>query len=58
MSTKIDARQIVGNHVGYHECEAMRHLHLAGRTPSDIAFMLERDEKTVRTHINEECNHP
>lgn len=36
----------------------MRHLHLAGRTPSDIAFMLERDEKTVRTHINEECNHP
>ncbi|UBF22346.1 hypothetical protein HRTV-11_gp89 [Halorubrum virus HRTV-11] len=50
--------EVKENYVGYHECEAMRHLRFAGRTSADIAFMLERKEATVRRHIDGECGHP
>lgn len=44
-------------HVSRHECNAIRQLAADGRGAKDIAFMLERKEQTVSTHLTGDCTH-
>lgn len=39
------------------ECSALRLLHDDGLGAGELAFMMERDEDTVKSHVNGDCNH-
>lgn len=43
--------------VSEEECEAMRLLFQDGRGYGELAFILERQEGTVRRHVDRECWH-
>lgn len=55
MSTLAEEQQ--AGAVSLRECSALRLLHEGGLDAGELAFMFERQEQTIRRHIECDCNH-